>query len=102
MKKIGIGIVGFGFIGKIHALAFQSLPYYYSDLEYLPEIRGICTSRPDTAIQAQQETGVPFVTSSIDELCERKDIEIVVVALPNVYHINAVLSSSSQKGNILR
>jgi len=90
MKRVGIGIAGYGYIGNIHALAFQSLPYYYTDLPFLPEIRGICTSRPDTAIKAQEETGVPFVTSSIDELCERKDIEIIVVALPNVLHLEVV------------
>ncbi|NLJ49610.1 MAG: Gfo/Idh/MocA family oxidoreductase, partial [Candidatus Atribacteria bacterium] len=94
MKKVGIGIAGFGFIGHIHALAFQSLPYYYTNLPFIPEIRGICTSRPDTAIQVQQETGVPFVTSSIDELCERKDIDIVVVALPNLYHLKTVVKAA--------
>jgi predicted dehydrogenase len=90
MNKVGIGIAGFGFIGRIHALAFQSLPYYYVELPFLPEVRGICTSRPDTALKAQEETGVPFVTSSIDELCERKDIDVMVVALPNVYHLEVV------------
>jgi predicted dehydrogenase len=94
MRKVGIGIAGFGFIGNVHALAFQSLPYYYTDLPYIPDIRGICTSRPDTAIKAQQETGVPFVTSSIDELCERKDIDIIVIALPNAHHLKAVLSAA--------
>jgi len=94
MKKVGIGIAGFGFIGNIHALAYQSLPFYYTDLPYLPEIRGICTSRPDTAIKAQQDTGVQFVTSSIDELCERRDIDIIVVALPNQYHLEAVLKAA--------
>jgi len=94
MKKVGIGIAGFGFIGNIHAFAFQSLPYYYANLPYIPEIRGICTSRPDTAIQAQQETGVSFVTSSIDELCNQKDIDIIVVALPNAYHLKAVIKAA--------
>jgi predicted dehydrogenase len=94
MKKVGIGIAGFGFIGNIHALAFQSLPYYYNDLPCIPEIRGICTSRPDTAIKAQQKTGISFVTSSIDELCERKDIDIIVIALPNAYHLKAVLTAA--------
>jgi len=100
MKKVGIGIAGFGFIGNVHALAFQSLPYYYTDLPYIPEIRGICTSRPDTAIKAQQETGVPFVTSSIDELCERKEIDIIVIALPNAYHLKAV-QSAAQAGKAI-
>jgi len=90
MDRVGVGIVGFGFIGRIHALAFSSLPYYYHGLPLLPEIRGICTSRPETARKAQEETGVPFVTSTFEELVERKDIDIVVVAVPNALHRRVV------------
>ena len=55
MKKVGIGIAGFGFIGNVHALAFQSLPYYYTEL--LIFLRSVVfVLLPDTAIKAQQET----------------------------------------------
>ncbi len=90
MEKIGIGMIGYGFIGRIHALAFSSLPYYYGELPALPEILGICTSSPQSAQKAGEEIGVDFVTHRLDELLAREDIQIVVVATPNIHHREAV------------
>jgi len=95
MNKVGVGIVGFGFIGRVHALAFSSLPYYYHDLPLLPEIRAICTSRIETARKAQEETGVPFVTASFEELVEHKGVDIIVVAVPNALHCHVVEKAAS-------
>ncbi len=86
MERIGIGMVGYGFIGRIHALAFSSLPYYYEELPALPEIRGICTSSPRSAQAAGEESGVHFVTHQLEELLAREDIEVVVIATPNIFH----------------
>jgi len=97
MEKIGIGIVGFGFIGRVHALAFSSAPYCYHDLPYLPEIRGIATSRPETAQKVKEETGVALATSSFSELIAREDIDIVVVALPNALHREVVEEAARAK-----
>ncbi len=90
MERKGVGIVGFGFIGRIHALAFSSLPYYYRELPFIPEIRAVCTSRPDTAQRAHTEAGIPWVTTSVDTLLSREDVDIVVVAVPNVFHREVV------------
>ncbi|HSV31878.1 MAG TPA: Gfo/Idh/MocA family oxidoreductase [Atribacteraceae bacterium] len=82
--------MGYGFIGRIHALAFSSLPYYYGELPAIPQIRGICTSRESTARRAQEESGVSFVTWRVEELLDREDIAIVVVASPNAFHREVV------------
>jgi predicted dehydrogenase len=100
MERIGIGIVGFGCIGRVHALAFSSLPFYYSELPLLPEIRGICTSREDTAEKAKKETGVPFATHRLDELLARDDIDVVVVATPNAFHLPVVTSAARARKHI--
>lgn len=97
MERLGIGIVGFGFIGRVHALAFSSLPFYYAELPFLPEIRGIATSREDTARAAQEETGVPFVTHRFEELVHREDIDVVVVATPNALHLPVIREAAQAK-----
>ncbi len=100
MERLGIGIVGFGFIGRVHALAFASLPFYYSELPFLPEIRGIATSREETAKRVREETGVPFVTHRFVELVHREDIDVVVVATPNALHF-PVIAEAAQAGKAI-
>ena len=29
MKKVNVGIIGFGFIGKVHAYGYVNLPLFY-------------------------------------------------------------------------
>jgi len=89
MERRGFGIVGFGFIGRIHALAISVLPYAFRELPFLPEIRGICTAHPETAWKAREETGI-WSTDSLEELLARPDIDMVVVALPNAGHREVV------------
>lgn len=96
MKKLGVGIVGFGFIGRVHALAFSSLPFYYHDLPFLPEIRGVCTSHPETAQRAKEEMGIDFATHQLDELLDREEIDLLVVATPNRYHQEAIEKALSR------
>ncbi|MEN3185326.1 MAG: Gfo/Idh/MocA family oxidoreductase [Atribacterota bacterium] len=99
MEKKGVGIVGFGFIGRIHALALSVLPYAFHELPFLPEIRGICTSRPETAQKVQQETGI-WATDSLDMLLNNKEIEMVVVALPNAGH-RVVVEKAARAGKAI-
>lgn len=29
MRKINVGIIGFGYMGKMHAMCYENLKYYY-------------------------------------------------------------------------
>jgi hypothetical protein len=57
MKRIGIGLLGYRGIGKIHTLGYRDLPLLYPG--GLPEIvlEGVCTSKTDTAGRAAREGG---------------------------------------------
>ena len=36
MKTLGIGMIGYGFIGRVHTLAYLNLPYYYDPMPARP------------------------------------------------------------------
>ena len=49
MKTYKVGMLGFGFIGKVHAYGHMNIPLYYDQQEFRSEITHICTSRRETA-----------------------------------------------------
>jgi predicted dehydrogenase len=87
---IGIGQLGYGGIGKIHTLAYRSIPYYYPGA--LPEIRlaAVCTSNPKSAAKAAQEGGFARGYSSIEELAADPAVTVIDCSLPNFAHKEAI------------
>ena len=48
MKRYNVGILGFGFIGKVHAYGYASLPFYYDPVPLQARITHVVTSRQET------------------------------------------------------
>lgn len=93
MNSLGIGLVGFGMIGKVHALAYREIPHYYPNTLPPIQLAAVCTTRAESAAQAARAAGFGAWTTSIDELVARDDVQIVDVCLPNFAHRPAILAA---------
>lgn len=93
VPEFGIGIVGFGFIGKVHAYSYQNLPLFYNPPPATCRMVGVCTSRPETAEKARQVCGFEFGTDRFEDLLERDDIHVISVATPNALHHDQVIAA---------
>lgn len=93
MERLGIGLIGFGMIGKVHALAYREMPHYYPNALPPIELAAICTTRAESAQRAAREINFRAWTTSIDELVARDDVHIVDVCLPNYAHRPAILAA---------
>ncbi len=89
-NEIGIGLLGYGGIGKLHAFAYRSIPHYYPGA--LPELRlaAVCTSRPETATKAAAEGGFARGYSSLEELVADPAVTVIDCSLPNFSHKEAI------------
>ncbi len=45
MKQIGVGMIGYGFIGKVHAFGYRSIPFYYDPPPLDARLVCVATSR---------------------------------------------------------
>ena len=88
-----VGFVGFGFIGKIHALAYRSLPYYYDRLPGEYRFACVARSRPETAQLARERYGFERAAADWREVVDDPAVQIVHVAQPNVYHKDVLLAA---------
>ena len=52
MKKINVGIIGWGFMGKTHTMALRTIPLLYPGIDFEIKLRCICTRRIEKAHEA--------------------------------------------------
>ncbi len=92
MKKLHIGLVGFGFMGKTHLYAVRNLPFFYrsdeapNGLGFSAEVAAVSASSLASAERAAREFGIPRAVASTDELIADPDIDIIDICSPNPAH----------------
>ena len=90
-----IGMIGYGGIGRVHALAYRSLPYHYGLPLAAVRIAGVATTRRATAQAAAAEIGCDFWTDDYRELLARPEIDIVDICVPNHMHAEIVEAAAA-------
>ena len=85
---VKVGIIGSGFVADIHAHAFR---------QYVPgvEVVAVASPTPGKAASFARERGIPNAYEDYRALLERKDIQLVTLALPNDLHCQAVLDAAA-------
>ncbi len=85
-----MGIVGYGFIGKVHTYSYRNIPFFYRDPPCKVKLVGVCTSSQKTAQEAKEQGDFSFATTDFMDLIERDDIHIINCCLPNFLHKDVV------------
>jgi predicted dehydrogenase len=93
MKEIGVGIIGFGFMGKTHTLGYLTLPLFYPNLPFRVKLVGVCNRTRSVAERAKADLSFEFATDSLDDIFARDDIDVVNICTPNVNHREAILKA---------
>ena len=93
MKIYKVGIIGFGFIGKVHAYSHKTIPLFYDQQDFRTEITHICTARLETAAKGALQTGAPHAVTDYREITENPEIDIVDICTPNDMHFAPLLSA---------
>jgi len=93
MQTFGVGIIGFGFMGRTHAYGHMNLPLFYDPAPCRTRLVGVATSRRETAEAAEEALGFEFATTDWRALIDRPDIQIIHVCTPNKYHKEQVLAA---------
>ena len=88
MKKIRVGLIGAGFMGKTHLWSVRNLPFFYktTDLGYEAEVSAVCASTPAHAEAFAAEYGIPHAAACPDEIIADPTIDAVDICTPNPLH----------------
>lgn len=90
-----IGMIGYGGIGRVHGMAYRSLPFHYGLPADTVRIGGVATTRAETAQAAAAELGCGFWTADYRELLARPEITAVDICVPNHMHAEIVEAAAA-------
>lgn len=99
-KRYNVGILGFGFIGKVHAHGYLNMPFFYDPVPLQARITHVCTSRPETAEAGRSLVDADVATTDYRDITENPDIDIVHICTPNHLHKDALLSAMAHDKHI--
>lgn len=85
-ESIGIGVIGFGWMGQAHSRAFRNIPVYYPETGIRPRLVAIADTVPERVELATDNFGFETGTSDWRELLERDDIDVIDITAPNALH----------------
>ncbi|OPZ08352.1 MAG: Glucose-6-phosphate 3-dehydrogenase [candidate division BRC1 bacterium ADurb.BinA364] len=99
MKKINVGMIGYGFMGRAHSNAWRQAGNFF-DLELQPELACAC-GRNKQAVEAfARQWGYAACATDWRELIGRKDIDLVDICVPNNLHAE-IATAAAQAGKMI-
>ncbi len=94
MKSLRIGMVGYGGIGRVHAMAYRDLAFHYGLPANTIQIVGVATNHMESAQKAAAEIGCDFFTDDLQALIARDDVDIIDCCTPNNTHEQVVVAAA--------
>jgi len=98
-KKLNIGLVGYGFMGRTHSNAFLQAPRFF-DVPYEPVLKAVCARNADRVQAFAANWGYDSVETDWRSLVARKDIDLVDIASPNDTHA-AIAIAAARAGKMV-
>src|SRR4051812_21059607 len=85
-SEIGVGLIGYGAIGRLHALCYRMLPLAYPDLPLMPRLVAVATASPASAERARRELGDLAATTNFERLLDNPRVALVDCCAPTGDH----------------
>jgi predicted dehydrogenase len=85
-RPIGVGVIGFGWMGRVHAQAYTRVRHHFPDLALVPELVAVTDEVPGRAEEAAAQFGFATALQNWRELLADPRVEAVSVTAPNWLH----------------
>ncbi|KXF76206.1 myo-inositol 2-dehydrogenase [Paramesorhizobium deserti] len=92
MKRIGVGLIGTGYMGKCHALAWNAVKPVFGDV---PDVTLVHLGEANEALARERAAEFGFARSSGDwrKVIEDPDVDVVSVTTPNSFHAEMAIAA---------
>ncbi len=92
-KKLNIGMVGYGFMGRTHSNAFSQVSHFF-DTGYQPILKTICARDAAKGKAFADQWGYESSVTDWRKLVEDKSIDLIDIASPNDTHMEIAIAAA--------
>jgi len=94
-RRLGIGVVGFGWLGQAHSRSLARIPSLFEDRSYDPQLVSCSDALPARVDQALGSFSFLRGTTDWRAVVEDPDVEVVFIAAPNMLHGEVVQATTA-------
>lgn len=91
---LGVGVVGFGWMGQVHSRAYIRLPHHYPDLPLRPRLVAVADTDAGRRALATEAYGYLDAVEDWKTLVTRDDVDVVSIAGPNFVHRDVAVAAA--------
>ena len=100
-KRVGVGILGYGFMGKVHSNALLKIPYTYQQPPALPVLVAMGGRNASRVRDTARRFGYPGIYTDWEKMVRDPDIEVFDNCTPDDQHAGPSIAAAQEGKHVL-
>lgn len=101
MRKINIGMIGAGFMGKAHSLSMAAMPMFFWPAPAIPVRKVVCDLTMEAAEQAALRLGFEKYTDNWRDVVNDPEIDVIDIVTPNNSHAEIAIAAAKAGKHVI-
>ena len=89
-RRLGIGVIGFGWLGQAHSRSMMRIPTLFEDRDFDPRLVVCADAVSARTLDAVYSFGFEKGTQDWRRVMDDPEVDIVVIAAPNTLHVELI------------
>ncbi len=94
-KTIGIGVIGFGWMGQAHSRSYRRIPMHFPEAEIMPRLIIVADNVPERAELARRNFEFEDSTTEWQAVIDHPDVDVVTITAPNRLHRELAVAAAA-------
>ena len=95
MTRIGVGLIGFGWLGQAHSRSLRRIPTLFSDRGFDTDLVICADTVPERLRDAVESFGYAEAATDWRRVVEHPDVDVVFIAAPNMLHLELIEAAAA-------
>nr|WP_304219714.1 Gfo/Idh/MocA family oxidoreductase [Fredinandcohnia onubensis] len=101
MKKLNVGMIGGGFMGKAHSLAYAAMPMFFWPAPAIPHRHTLVDVSEEIAKDAAAKLGFDHYSTDWRDLVNNPEIDVIDIVTPNNTHAEIAIAAAKAGKHVI-